>query len=257
LQKQMLKRWLRLSGIGRKNVLSSNNFVISYIIKQGLNENKSRLQIDAELLTSGYTPQHIDKAWHSLLNTSPKQAFTLSTKAKSKMFIILYLLGLFATISIILADPFPLEPFPQYPDSIPLTVHDLTPLATVLKASGDSYVYDYAYYMQPSDRHFQFFETNDSTAAILDFYEKAAQQAHLVTLTPLPREPFDINPYQTYIFGRSRNDLFPAQNVIMIQILDHSNDLRNTALASLVAHPAPDTKIIIVMTGFAQADSVS
>jgi hypothetical protein len=136
--------------------LSSNNFVISYIIKRGLAEHKIRFQLDAELLASGYSPQHIDKAWHSLLNVTPKQAFELSTKARSKMFIILYLLGLFATISLILADPFPLEPFPQYPDSIPLAVHDLTPLATVLKAYGDSYVYEYSYYMQPSDDIFSF-----------------------------------------------------------------------------------------------------
>jgi hypothetical protein len=40
----------------------------------------------------------------------------------------------------------------------------------------------------------------------------------------------------------------------MVQILDQANDPRSTVLASLVANPTSDTKIIIVMTGFAQAD---
>lgn len=232
----------------------SNRFEISYIIKQQLSEHKSRFQIDVELISRGYTPESIDKVWHSLAHPKNNKVTWREKYANRQTLIILNIIGLSIAVTLIFSNPFPVSPFPLYPAAKPLNISK----DAFIKYWGMTYWGDngrYGISLSDSATQIQVLETTDPVDAICKFYDQTAQQANLTTMSA-QCDPYSFN-VSYYIFRTIyvRSQYSYSQYGIGLQIFVKNDQYEQSLIADLVKNPTAATKIILVVNGYFQYDN--
>lgn len=228
-------------------MLVSNKFEISYIIKQRLNENKNRFQIDAELIARGYSPETVDKVWYSLAHPTNHKVKWSEKYANRKNLAILSIFGFLTAITLLISDPFPIEPFPQFPSSkqIKMSKENFTTSFGKSFSSNDFY---YAYIDKPTT-HLQILQTTSSLTDICKFYNRSASKALLIIDYSCDDK---YSSGFSFLYQRSYDDFFSAQWGIDVEVFSENDQNKKWLVDELVKNPTPATKIILVINGYFQ-----
>lgn len=140
---------------------------------------------------------------------------------------------------LVIAQPFPLDPLPAYPNATPIALVKTSDLQYELTHDGDGAKF---IEVNKNGLRCQAFVTTDTISNIDDFYRNAAQRAGLVQALGSP------DTVGSLIFERGDfNDFFTSQNITGVKIFS-ANQVQTT---EPIKNLTVDTKIIVLIQGYA------
>jgi hypothetical protein len=143
----------------------------------------------------------------------------------------------------VIVDSSPLDPLPQYPLATLITPINTTLLEQELSSSSGNFIF----HVRNDLPHYQVYTTTASATDIANFYEDAAEKAHLTQI-------FGRDPLTWLVFARNPNSSMIPQRTVGVKIFDKSTPFETAMIRQLIKQSSSDTKIIVLVQGFAEAD---